>query len=91
MNNEDLNRKVVALGEEARRFKTSALWHYVVDRSEEARDKAFNELLSVDPTDTKAIRELQESVKRFNTFSNWLDELVMAGETAYEEYLTREE
>lgn len=81
-------RAVFALGEEAKKFLTSDLARYITDSAEARCYAATEKLKKVDPTDVKEIMKLQNIIDRFDHYDNSLLELVAAGESAYELYLT---
>lgn len=87
----DNTKEIIALGEEARIFKNSRLWGYIISRSEHEVDLAVKELFTTSPEDSVRIAMIQNKVTKYSDFSNWLDELVLASDAAYEEYLNAEE
>ncbi len=88
---EENERRIIALGEEARQFTNSSLYVYISESAEHAVNVAMSMLSKADPEDAKEIRRLQNIVARYNNFDNWLNELIEAGSAAYGIYLEGEE
>lgn len=81
----------VALGQEARQFLAGNLSTYICERAEQKTIEAQNALSTVDPTDTKEIIRLQTEIARFAHFTRCLQEMVTAGDSAYQAYLAEHE
>lgn len=52
------------------------------DRAQQQKDAALAELVKTDPTNTERIRALQGEVLRVDGFTDWLFDLLYAGEQA---------
>jgi DUF971 family protein len=81
------NFRVVALGEEARKFLTSDLAQFITDSAELRAHTAQQKLAVADPTNVAEIVRLQEEIKLYSHFNRCLSEIVAAGDTAYQMYL----
>jgi hypothetical protein len=71
-----------ALGKEAKDFKASDLYRCMVGFAEQEVMIAQEALSSADPEDPKTIRALQNDIRLYSAFKNWLDELIDNGEAA---------
>ncbi len=93
MNTEDQELIAEAmLGNEAVEFLKSELWKYMAGVAEQEVQVALQALSTVDPIDTEAVRKLQNKVKMYSDFEEWLAELVSKGNDAIEAYKqTRDE
>ncbi len=80
-------RGAIALGVEAKNFLTSDLAKYITNVAEINAENAFTQLSKVDPTDVKQIMRLQNQIERFNHYEACLNELVAAGDAAYQMYI----
>jgi len=70
------------IGDEARKFVESEFGKAMLDRADQ-RLKAAQELLeTVDPTDEKKIRDLQNQAQNARNFGEWIVELIDRGENA---------
>ncbi len=83
-------KECISLGEEARLFLTSDLARYINNHAELKLLDAQKRLGVVDPTDLKKIVRLQIVVGQFNHYERCLEELVTAGDLAYQEYLAQQ-
>lgn len=72
------------LGEEGRNFLASKLGSHMVGLAEEQIDRALQELKTVDPDDSKAVRKWQNEIWLGERFKSWLLETIMEGEKALE-------
>lgn len=70
------------MGDEARKFVESDLGKCLVGMARQEVTAAQEELLSADPTDTKAITKLQNKAAMGRMFEQWLCELITRGENA---------
>lgn len=75
------------IGEEARNFKESDLYRCLIGIAEQEVQAAQDSLLTVDPTDEKAIRQLQYEAWRGQAFKTWIDELIARGTEALNQYV----
>lgn len=75
------------LGEEAKNFLKSDLCKCLCGFAEQEVKVAQEALESVDPDDTKQIVLLQNKIRLFRTFNQWLVELVTRGENAKDVYI----
>lgn len=82
---------VAQLGVEAESFKSSALWRYLNEHAESEIIDASQRLCTVDPTDIKAITELQNKVYRANSFITWIDKAIESGNFAIDEIREHQE
>lgn len=84
-------KEAVALGVEAENFLNSSLGRTMIARANIEVEAAKNALVDVDPGDVSRIIELQNIVVRFRCFESWINEVIVAGEVAYDEYKQGEE
>lgn len=84
------NLSTAQLGVEAELFKSSGLGRHLNYRAESEIIDASQELCTVDPTDTKAITELQNKVYRANSFITWINEAIEEGDYALNEIRSNE-
>jgi len=85
-----INQELIALGVEAEKFFNSQLGRHLADRAELESEIAKEGLALVDPEDVKEIRRLQNIIMRHKDFKMWLNDLILAGDVAYNEYLLDE-
>lgn len=86
---QDLRRRLgTALDVE--QFKASPVGKYLVQRCDEERDTAYQDLAKVDPEDASAVREAQNRVHMANTFFTWLLEATHDGQEALRVMESRE-
>jgi len=85
------NAEVIALGMEAQQFTSSSLGRYLIGCAERDANKAMNLLMKADPTNTSEIIKLQSTITRLRDFESWLDEVITAGNMAYQAYLEETE
>ena len=84
-------REMIALGVEAKKFLTSDLARYITNSAEAIACGATEKLKVVNPSDTAEIMKLQNIIKRFDHYEACLQELVAAGDSAYQMYLQSQE
>ncbi len=77
----------VALGLEVEGFLTSTVGRYLITRAEVEVQQAVEKLKTVDPTDAKAIQELQNQVYRAESVQYWLAEALQSGDNANAELI----
>lgn len=82
---EEVQKEEVWMGNEAQNFLNTALGRYMIERTQAERNDAMLELRLVDSTDAEKIRELQNIIKRAESFPNWINELIHTGDKAYED------
>jgi hypothetical protein len=80
-------REAVAIGVEAKNFLNSDLARYIRNAAEARLIAAQNKLGKVDPTNVKEIVKLQTVIAQFEHYESCLEEIVAAGDTAYQLYL----
>lgn len=80
-------REAVALGVEAKNFLNSDLARYIRNAAEAKLLAAHDKLGKVDPTNVKEIVKLQKVIAQFEHYENCLEEIVAAGDSAYQLYL----
>jgi hypothetical protein len=85
---ETARREMIHLGEYAKSFLNSDLARYINNSAEAKFLNIREELETVDPTNHKRITELQCELKVFKHYERSLNEIVTAGDTAYQAYLT---
>ena len=83
--------EAISLGREAEDFLKSRLAENIMAAAQQKVDNALNELAHVDPHDSKKIIELQTVVKQFEHFATSLQDIVAAGDCAYQLYSMRNE
>ena len=82
-----MNDELIAaaeLGEEARMFIESDLGKVMLGLADQQVLAALDAMEDVDPTDTEAIRKLQNKAKMGRQFRAWLYELLDDGQNAME-------
>lgn len=77
----------IAFGIEARKFLTSDLAEHITYIAEEKVIAAHKALVDADPHDYKEISKQQNEIARYGFFYGCLQEIVAAGQTAYQSYL----
>lgn len=70
------------LGDDADKFLRSDLGKVVIGLAIQEADEAKEEFKTVNPEDSKRIRELQAIIWRAESFEGWLRGLVVEGEQA---------
>jgi len=90
MSKEMIHRSV-ALAKQVELFFASELGQYIEELAEEEVMSAGDRLATVDPTDVKEIMKLQNIISRHICFKQWMMNLVMQGDLAYQEHLENEE
>lgn len=80
-------RESISLGVEAKNFLTSDLAKYIRNTAEVKTLDAQNKLSRVDPTNVRDIVKLQAVIARFDHYDACLEEIVAAGDSAYQLYL----
>lgn len=66
-------------GKQVELFWSSRVGEYLRARLQEVYTAAIQELKTVDPTDTKRIRELQNDIFKAESFELWLSQAVTDG------------
>ena len=74
------------LGNEARKFVESELGKAMLDRADQRLKSAQELLETVDPTDEKKIRDLQNQAQNARNFGEWIFDLIDKGENAMIEW-----
>lgn len=77
----------VAFGFDVQAFLRSDIGRYLVARGESERLDALEALASVDPENSKAIRDLQFQIAVVDRWQYWLGEAVTTGETAQKQFI----
>lgn len=72
------------MGKDAEAFLKSELGQYITGCAQQEIDEALEELKSVDPGDSKAIRTLQNKIKVAERVPKWLTEVINTGKNAIE-------
>lgn len=86
MDNEDIQRHADAiLGEAAHEWWNSDLGKYIIGRSFQETERIRTELGSVDPEDSKKIRELQNAIKIAEKALIWMNEQIETGREALQQ------
>lgn len=80
-------QQAIALGFDVEAFFGSPLGKYLIKRAEDEVDAAVEELKRADPDNAKAIRDLQNTITRAESFQYWLGDAVNAGKNAQLELL----
>ncbi len=75
----------VEMGLDAQAFLESRLGKYLVQRAEDERDEAMDELKGADSDSPKLIRSLQNRIWRAEQFQYWIAELIQSGNLAEEQ------
>lgn len=79
-------REVISLGHEARLFLDGPLAEYILISATSRVENAYLELGKVNPSDKDKIVELQTEIAKFNLYNRSLEELVAAGDSAYQAF-----
>jgi hypothetical protein len=75
-------RALIQMRAELLAFLDSPTGQLLRDRAQAEKDSALADLVQVSPTDTERIRALQGRVLRVDGFTDWLQDLLFAGEQA---------
>lgn len=87
----DPQMRAVAIGLEAEHFVThTMLGRHLIDRAEQMRQQALEDLAVADPLDSQKIHDLQVKAKIPGLFIEWINEAVANGR-AEEENIAIEE
>lgn len=70
------------LGKDAEEFLESELGRYLAGRAKQEADAATAELKRCNPKDAEAIARLQGVIERYESFDEWLKELIVSGRVA---------
>lgn len=79
---EDKLEDVVRFGAEAEAFLKTDIGKYLLQRSQDQIDQAFEQLKRVDPCEPREIRKLQNIIQRNEDVETWLGEIIQAGRDA---------
>jgi len=74
----------ILIGDDADSFFKSDLGQYVVAKAQQVCDDALTELRTVDPENTKKIRELQNQIYIAEGALSWLQEILITGRQTLE-------
>jgi len=85
MNDEQVLKRAVSLGEAAEAFIKSSIGKNLVAKAQSEIDQAVDGLKTVSPTDTLEITRLQNEIWRAESFIVWLAEIVQEGMNAEDE------
>jgi len=85
MTAEEKLKQAVWLGAEAEAWLRSPVGQYVLTRVEQERGEALLALRTVDPDDSKKIRQLQADIKRAESFPEWISELIHEGDRSFKD------
>lgn len=80
---------LIALGDEAEKFKSSRLGKYLLGKALAEATNAIRQMRELKSTDDKfreKFDEYQSIIKRHEEFEDWLNEAVNVGRQAYEQY-----
>ncbi len=80
------NPELIALSEEAKRFKSSGFGAYLLDRAAVRAGNAAKGLCEVDPTDISMIVKLQADSKVLGLLNEFINEAINIGEAEYAQY-----
>ena len=83
----ELRAMCIENGEDAKAFLHSRFGQYILGQAELEADKARKAFESIDPENTKAIRELQNIIVRQQELEQWIDSAIEQGDAEYNEYL----
>lgn len=75
-------RNQIAFGLDMKVFMASPIGRYLAARANSDRDRALEELATVDPHDPKAVQTLQNKIAVAANFLTWVGEAVTDGENA---------
>lgn len=87
MTEEQQRNELIAIGEEVKIFLSSPLGETITERAKLEVERAKDALSTVDPEDSRKIRELQNIIARFTSFDQWLVDIFDVGQLAYVEYV----
>jgi hypothetical protein len=80
-------REDISFGIEAKKFLTSDLAEHITYIAEDKVIAAHKALVEADPHDFKEIAKHQNTIARYGFFYGCLQEIVAAGQSAYQSYL----
>jgi hypothetical protein len=66
-------------GERVSQFLKTDIGQYLIDRADDQRDAAVEELKKVDAWDARVITKLQHQIWMIEQFKTWLADAVVAG------------
>lgn len=85
---DQLRMRTAAFGMEVAAFTHTLIGQYLLERASQERAQALEQLVVVAASDTEAVRMFQTVVRRCDSFREWLEDAVMAGENAKTELRT---
>ena len=77
--------KQAQLGIEAQAFLTTELGKFLLQKSDNELDEAYQQLLTVKPSDTDALLQWQGQAQTAIHFKQWLSEAILTGNYAESE------
>lgn len=81
----------IIVGELAREFIEKELADYLVRKAHQDVEAALSAFLDVDPHHARAITELQVKIKTALAALQWMNEAIIEGAKALDEYMQRKE
>lgn len=88
---QSISEDTILLGDDADQFFKSDLGKYIQARARHEIITAQNDLVKVDPEDSKAIREIQNRIKIARAVPDWLNEAILSGRQELEQKFLEEE
>jgi len=79
MTEQEQSEAVIRFAAEVKHFLGSNVARFVFDRAAENVDNSVERLKTVDPDDSKLIRDIQYDIKLNSTVGLWLKEMLQAG------------
>lgn len=78
---DELNRlrETAQVGMDAEAFKNTPLGRWMIDKAKEDRQRIVEELILADPTDNKAVADLQGKAVLLGLFEEWLNQAITDG------------
>lgn len=83
--------EALELGEETRAFLNSKIGQHIKRCAERDIARACIELQTVDPEDSKKVRELQNKILVARSIPDWLDDAIATAEQAFQLVTSREQ
>ena len=81
-------REAQQVGKEAESFLVSKLGQWVINNAREQKQDVLKDLILADPTNAKAVAELQGKAVLLGLFEEWLNQAFREGEQATQFFKT---
>lgn len=77
----------IDLGLATEQFVKSDVGRYLIGRARGEAEEAIERLKKVDANDPKSIREIQNEIWRAESFQQWLEDTILGGRNAEEQFV----